>query len=90
MKKHFLQFIAITGLLFFTACSDSASTETNKNETTTETKSTIVEKDSTKKTTISIGPEGAGVNSKNTEVEVNKSGVKVGTKDVKVDVKSGK
>ena len=94
MKKHFIHFIAISGMFFFTACGDSATKETtngNKPESNSETKSTSVQiVDSVKKTTISIGPNGTGVKSKNTDVQVNGSGVKVGTKDVKVDIKTGK
>ena len=91
--KHFLQFMAISGLFFFTACGDSATKETTdgKSDSNSETKSTGVQTvDSTKKTIISIGPEGTGVKSKNTDVQINGGGVKVGTKDVKVDIKTGK
>ena len=90
MKKHFLQFMAISGLFFFTACDDSA-TKTNKSESNSEAKSTSVQTvDSAKKTTITIGPKGTGVKSKNTDVQIDGGGVKVGTKDVKVDIKTGK
>ncbi len=94
MKKQFLQFMAMSGMFFFTACGDSATKETtneNKPVSNSETKSTNVQTvDTVKKTTISIGPNGSGVKSKNTDVQVNKSGVKVGTKDVNVDVRTGK
>ena len=93
MKKHFLQFMTISGLFFFTACGDSATKETTdgKSESNSETKSTSVQAvDSTKKTTITIGPKGTDVKSKNTDVQIDGGGVKVGTKDVKVDVKTGK
>lgn len=86
MKKHFFKFIAISGILFLTACSDT--TNGNTSETKSETK--VQKVDSVKKTTISISPDGAGVKSKNTEVQVNSGGANVSTKDVKVDVKSGK
>ena len=79
--------MAISGICFFTACSDSV--KENEAGSTPATKSTTVQKaDSVKKTTISVGPDGAGVSTKSTEVQVNSSGVKVGTKDVKVDVKT--
>ena len=75
--------MAICGLFFFIACGDSATKGT--------TKSTSVQPvDSAKKTTISVGPNGTGVKTKNTDVQVNSSGVKVGTKDVNVDIKTGK
>ena len=94
MKKHFLQLIAISGMFFFTACTDSTTTETtsgSKPESNSETKSTSVQPvDSVKKTTISVGPGGAGVKSKTTDVQINSGGAKVGTKDVKVDIKTGK
>ena len=89
MKKHVLQFMAISGICFFTACSDSG--KENEPGSNPGTKSTTVQTaDSVKKTTISVGPDGAGVSTKSTDVQVNSSGVKVGTKDVKVDVKTRK
>jgi PBP1b-binding outer membrane lipoprotein LpoB len=94
MKKHFIQIIAIFGMFFFNGCSDSGtkeSTRENNIEHQSETKSTKVQTvDSVKKTSISIGPDGAGVKSKNTDVQVNRTGVNVGTKDVKVDIKTRK
>jgi hypothetical protein len=89
MKKHFLQFVVISGMFFFTAC-DSTAKENNPGSEP-ETKSTSVQTvDSVKKTTISAGPNGTDVKTKTTDVEVNSSGVKVGTKNVKVDIKTGK
>ncbi|MEO8108467.1 MAG: hypothetical protein ABI594_00460 [Ginsengibacter sp.] len=91
MKKHFIKFITISGVIFLSACGDSSTTETSaesKKEATTETSTTVTAQDSVKRTTISVGPDGVGVSSKNTNVKVNKTGVGVGTKDVKVDVKS--
>ncbi len=42
--------------------------------------------DTSKRTSVSVGSDGAGVRSKNTEVNVDKNGVKVGTKKVKIEI----
>ena len=90
MKKHFLQFIAISAMFCFAACTDSVAKET-KSGSDSDTKSSIGQpEDSVKKTTISIGPNGTGIKTKTTDVQLDKTGVKVGTKDVNVDVKTGK
>ncbi|MEO8412127.1 MAG: hypothetical protein ABI472_00645 [Ginsengibacter sp.] len=86
MKKQILPIVAVTCLLFFTACADSTTTDAN-----TGSSPTNVEKvDTVKKTTISVGPDGVDVKTKNTDVKVSGAGAAVGTKEVKVDVKSGK
>ncbi|MEP7251239.1 MAG: hypothetical protein ABI683_02630 [Ginsengibacter sp.] len=93
MKTLFFKFISISGVIFLSACGDPSTTETStesKKNITSETSATVKTLDSVKKTTISVGPDGAGVSSKNTEVKVDQSGVKIGTKDIKVDVKSKK
>ncbi len=93
MKKNTIQFIAISVMFIFVACNDAATEKTS--EKTQESNSAGDSKnvqiiDSAKKTTVTIGPEGVSVKSKNNDVEVKTSGVNVGTKDVKVDIKSGK
>ncbi len=93
MKKNTIQFIAISVMFLFVACSDAGTKETSektKESNTTEDSKNVQIVDSAKKTTVTIGPEGVSVKSKNNDVEVKTSGVNVGTKDVKVDIKSGK
>jgi hypothetical protein len=83
MKNHSLQIIAISGLSSLIACGDSSTKATIKS-------TAVPPADSAKKTTISVGPNGTGVKTKNTDVQVNGSGVKVRIRDVNVDIKTGK
>ena len=88
MKKTII-YSAFILLSFLTACNDAQ----DKTEEKTENKETIVKDqptnvaDTTRNTTISVGPNGGGVTHKNTEVIVDKNGVEVGTKKVKVVIK---
>jgi hypothetical protein len=88
MKKNII-YSSIFLLSLFTSCSESA----EKTEIKTENTGTTVKEpvpnnivDTSKRTSISVGSDGAGVRSKNTEVIVDKNGVKVGTKKVKVEI----
>jgi len=88
MKKTII-YSSIFLLSLFTSCSESA----EKTEIKTENSGTTVKElvpnnivDTTKRTSVSVGSDGAGVKSKNTEVNVDKNGVKVGTKKVKVEI----
>jgi ABC-type enterochelin transport system substrate-binding protein len=87
MKKIFF-YSAIISFTFLTACDNAAKTETKTEEGKTVTEpapSTVA--DTTKTTSVSVGPGGVDVKDKNTSVTVDKNGIKIGTKDVKVDVK---
>jgi hypothetical protein len=89
MKKNIF-YSTIILLSFFMSCSESA----QRTEQKTENSGTTVKEpvpnnivDTSKRTSISVGANGVGVNSKNTEVNVDKKGVKVGTNKVKVEIK---
>jgi hypothetical protein len=88
MKKTII-YSSILLLSLFTSCSESA----EKTEIKTENSGTTVKEpvrnnieDTSKRTSVSVGPGGVGVRSKNTEVNVDNNGVKVGTKKVKVEI----
>ena len=88
MKKTII-YSSIFLLSLFTSCSESA----EKTEIKTENTGTTVKEpvpnnivDTSKRTSVSVGSDGAGVRSKNTEVNVDKNGVKVGTKKVKIEI----
>ncbi|MGI8581037.1 MAG: hypothetical protein ACR2KX_02520 [Chitinophagaceae bacterium] len=88
MKKTII-YSTLFLLSLFTSCSESA----EKTEVKTENSGTTVKEpvpnnivDTSKRTSVSVGSNGAGVKSKNTEVNVDKNGVKVGTKKVKVEI----
>jgi len=88
MKKTII-YSSIFLLSLFTSCSESA----EKTEIKTENTGTTVKEpvpnnivDTSKRTSVSVGSDGAGVKSKNTEVNVDRNGVKVGTKKVKVEI----
>jgi len=88
MKKTII-YSSIFLLSLFTSCSESA----EKTEIKTENTGTTVKEpvpnnivDTSKRTSVSVGSDGAGVRSKNTEVNVDKKGVKVGTKKVKIEI----
>jgi len=88
MKKNII-YSSIFLLSLFTSCSESA----EKTEIKTENTGTTVKEpmpnnivDTSKRTSVSVGSDGAGVRSKNTEVNVDKNGVKVGTKKVKIEI----
>jgi len=88
MKKTII-YSSIFLLSLFTSCSESA----EKTEIKTENTGTTVKEpmpnnivDTSKRTSVSVGSDGAGVRSKNTEVKVDKNGVKVGTKKVKIEI----
>ena len=88
MKKNII-YSSIFLLSLFTSCSESA----EKTEIKTENSGTTVKEpmpnnivDTSKRTSVSVGSDGAGVRSKNTEVNVDKNGVKVGTKKVKIEI----
>jgi len=88
MKKTII-YSSIFLLSLFTSCSESA----EKTEIKTENTGTTVKEpvpnnivDTSKRTSVSVGSDGAGVKSKNTEVNVDKNGVKVGTKKVKIEI----
>ena len=85
--KKIIYYIAIVMLSFFAACDNAEKTEVKTENGTIVKEPVINTVDTTKRTSISVGPGGADVKHKTTEVNVNKSGVKVGTKDVKVEVK---
>jgi hypothetical protein len=88
MKKTII-YSSIFLLSLFTSCSESA----EKTEIKTENSGTTVKEpvpnnivDTSKRTSVSVGSDGAGVKSKNTQVNVDKNGVKVGTKKVKIEI----
>ncbi len=88
MKKTII-YSTLFLLSLFTSCSESA----EKTEVKTENSGTTVKEpvpnnivDTSKRTSVSVGSNGAGIKSKNTEVNVDKNGVKVGTKKVKVEI----
>lgn len=85
MKKIFY-YSAIISLCFIAACDNAENTKTEDATTVKESAPNTVA-DTSKRTTISVGPGGADVKLKNTSVTVDKNGVKIGTKDVKVEVK---
>jgi hypothetical protein len=97
MKKTII-YSSIFLLSLFTSCSESAEkteikTENSGTDVKTENSGTTVKEpvpnnivDTSKRTSVSVGSDGAGVKSKNTEVNVDKNGVKVGTKKVKVEI----
>jgi len=85
MKK--IIYSVIIMLSFFTACNSAERTEVKNEDGTTVKEPVPNTSDTTKRTSISVGPGGADVKHKNTEVNVDKNGVKIGTKDVKVEVK---
>ncbi len=84
MKKTII-YSAVLLLSVIAACNDAK----DKTEVKNKNSETIVKDqqssiaDTTKTTTISVGPNGGGVTHKNTEVIIDKNGVDVGTKKVK-------
>ncbi len=89
MKKTIF-YSTIILLSFFISCSESA----QRTEQKTENSGTTVKEpvpnnivDTSKRTSISVGANGVGVNSKNTKINVDKNGVRVGTKDVDIQIK---
>jgi len=88
MKKTII-YSSIFLLSLFTSCSESAEKTEIKTENSGKTVKEPVPNnivDTSKRTSVSIGSDGAGVKSKNAEVNVDKNGVKVGTKKVKIEI----
>lgn len=98
MKKTIF-YSTIIALSFLIACNDSAQKTEESTQTKTENSGSTVNDpapnnvptqttpDTSKRTSVSVGPNGAGVKHKNTQINVDKNGINVGTKDVKVDIK---
>ncbi len=83
MKNYkLLIFFGVMLLVSSCAGEDTASTKTE------ETSASVTrQKDSSRKTSVSVGSGGVDVRSEKADVKVDGSGVNVGTKDVKVDVR---
>jgi ABC-type enterochelin transport system substrate-binding protein len=88
--KSITRYFIPCALMAFVACNsgeDKVETKNTTQETTTTTPETTTPKEEPKKTSISVGPGGASVDTKKgTSVKVDSSGVKLGTKDVNITV----
>jgi hypothetical protein len=88
--KSITRYLIPYTLMAFVACNNGEEKVETKNttqETTTTTPDTNTPKEEPKKTSVSVGPGGASVDTKKgTSVKVDSSGVKLGTKDVNITV----
>lgn len=84
MKKIFFNTATIFFFFsFLTSCNDTSSNHTVARPAEEATPAN----DTTTKINISIGKDGAGVNSKNTQIKIDSNGIKVGTKKINIDIK---
>ena len=93
MKTLSTCFISITLMALFSCngSSDQKVEETKKTTAQPSTNAITTSSDTAKKTTITLGPEGASVQTKSgTTVKASKQAVSVGTKHVKVSIIPGK
>ena len=83
MKKIIIYSGILFCLSFFVACDD----KTSETTVVKSTEPAITTVDTAQRTNISIGNNGADINSKNTHIQVNGKGIKVGTKKINIDIK---
>jgi hypothetical protein len=90
MKSITKYFIPCTLMVFISCNSGDQKVETKnttQESTTTDPSGDTLKKEEPKKTNISVGPDGASIETKKgTQVKVDSGGVKVGTKDVNITV----